>query len=279
MDTQKAYNTLSRGLTRIIITLVIFELALTGVAVYSLVYSIKEDVLVPSEFYMVIITVFVFVGIVPVVLLVRREEKLEKQFWKELTEQNTYTYVHRPYFQNSALLFQEGDYKATGHGLMGTINGCAFRFFQYRYTTKAAGRHKTVHTYCVAEVVFSGTFPHIYLNNTHNRNLSTWKGFFLPRISLPTELESRFDLHAPQKYEIEVLEIFTPDLLLHLADSGWEHDIELVDQKLYVFREKPVLSKQDLEHEVDRLQKIVYLLAPKLNRLVLTPIGDLKSTL
>lgn len=186
--------------------------------------------------------------------------------------------MHRPYFEVSALVFQQGQERGTGHGLMGTIHDRPFRFFQYHYTT-GGGRNKQTHTYDVYEVVFSGTFPHIYLNNTRNRDLSGLKGYFLPRISLPYELEKKFNLHGPKQYEIEVLEIFTPDLLLHLLDVGWDHDLELVDQKLYVFREESIRTNQAFEEELRRLEKLLELLTPKLNHMQLAPIGDHVTTL
>jgi len=281
MDIEEKNNAASRQLVGSIVGLAIFEFVLIAAAILGSIYVTQQKMQVPFEFFFVAIAVFGFVAMVPVIFLAQRAGKLEAMFWKEIAERYGYTYVHRPYFQNSALVFQEGYDRATGHGLMGTVSDRAFRFFQYHYTTgtaRVSGSGKT-RSYCVSEVVFSGTFPHIYLNNTRNYNLSNLKGFFLPRISLPAELEKKFDLHGPKEYEIEVLEIFTPDLLVHLLDMGWEHDIELVDQKLYVFREKPIRTKQELENEVVRLQKLVEILAPKLNRLKLTPIGDLTSTL
>jgi len=278
MDIEEKHEVASQQLIRYIIGLAVFEFILIGVAVAGSVYVVQAKIQIPVEFIYIAVISLNIIGGTPIVFLVRRAGKVEALFWKEIAEQYGYTYVHRPYFQNSALVFQQGRDRATGHGVMGTVHDRPFRFFQYRYTTNE-GKSGRTHSYCVFEVVFSGTFPHIYLNNTRNRDLSNLKRFFLPRISLPAELEKNFDLHGPKGYEIEVLEIFTPDLLLHLLDAGWEHDLELVDQKLYIFREKPIRTKQELEYEVKRLQKLLEILAPKLNRLRLTPIGDLKSTL
>ena len=276
IEEKRAAN--SRHLIGAIIAVVAFEFLLIAGATAGSAYAVHAGIDIPIELFYIAVVTLGGIGMVPIVLLILQAKKLETAFWKEIAEQYGYTYVHKPYFQESALTFQEGRGRATGHGLMGTVLDRPFRFFQNRYTVRE-GKHARTHTYCVSEIVFAGSFPHIYLNNTHNRNLSNLKTFFLPRIPLPAALEDKFNLHGPKGYEIEVLEIFTPDLLLHVLDVDWEHDLELVEQKLYIFREKALRTKQELDDEMARLRKLLDILAPKLNRAKLTPIGDLKSTL
>ncbi len=278
MNTEEEYASASQRLTRSMIGFALFEFVLIGLAIISIQSGAPEKIGVSTEFILYGVIVLTSSGLIPIVFLIHKAGELQAKLWNEIAEQYGYTYVHRPYFQNAALVFQEGRDRSTGHGLTGILLDRPFRFFQYRYKT-GSEKHPKIHTYCVSEVVFAGSFPHIYLNNTKNQNLSNLKGFFLPRLSLPTELEKSFDLHGPKEYEIETLEIFTPDLLLCLLEIQWEHDLELADQKLYVFREKPIRTKQELEYEIERLKKLLEILAPKLNRLNLTPIGDHKSTL
>ena len=272
MSVEEKRKATSRWLVGVIVALAVFEFIALGLTEVSPAYAPYES------FFDAAVILGLIIGGVPIVFLVRRLKALEAMFWKEVAQLYGYTYVHRPYFQNNALVFQQGHARATEHGLMGTVHDRPFRFFQYRYTT-GSGKSKQTHTYGVYEVAFAGTFPHIYLNNTRNRDLSGLKGFFLPRIPLPLELEKKFNLHGPMQYEIEVLEIFTPTLLLHLLEADWDHDLELVDQKLYVFREEAIRTKQEFEHELARLQQLLELLTPKLNRMKLSLIGDHVTTL
>ena len=255
-----------------------YAIGCLGIVEFALM-ALKDVYLdVPGELFIVTMAIAAIIGIIPIAIFAHRAQKLETAFWKEVATQYGYAYVYRPYFQDKALMFQEGHGKATGHGLTGTLLDRPFRFFQYRYTT-GSGKHRQTHHYCVSEIVFTGSFPHIYLNNVRNRNLTSIKSFFLPRVALPAPLEGKFNLHGPKGYEIEVLEIFTPDILAHLLDVDWQHDFELVDQKLYIFREKPLRTKQELEEEIERLQKFLTILTPKLNRMKLAPIGDLSHKL
>lgn len=283
MNTEKKIEATIERTKRLIIGVAIVDFVLIGlgfIAFYAILGhgELGRDESAPTELLFAGLLVWIALCMIPIGLLTLRLKKLEAQFWKETAELCGYTYVHRPYFQDSALVLQQGRNRNTGHGLMGTLNDRPFRFFQYRYTT-GSGKSKRINTYCVFEVVFSGSFPHIYLNSTRNRDLASLKALFLPRMSLPAALEKDFNLHAPAGYEIEALEIFTPDLLQHLLESEWEHDLELVDQKLFVFREKSINTKQELEHELKRLQALLKVLAPKLNRMKFTQVGDLKSSL
>ncbi|MBI2048585.1 MAG: hypothetical protein HYT30_01525 [Parcubacteria group bacterium] len=256
-------------------SLVVYECIVFALFLFLVPHIVSETVVDSELFGYAFFGVF---GVMPILLYVHYVQKLEKKLWQHLALRYGFTYASKPYFQEYALMFKEGHSRATSNALLGTIHDRAFRIFQYQYTI-GSGKTRRTYKYCVSEVVFSGTFPHIYLNNTRNRDLSGLNGFFLPKVPLPAAFDGKFKLHTPEGYEVEALEIFTPDVLLHILESDWQHDIELVDQKLYVFREKPIYSEADLEEEIEHLRQLVALLSPTLNRMKLAPIGDLPTTL
>jgi hypothetical protein len=273
MNTEELYAKASRRLSRSTIGLIAFEFIFFVLVLVGIVNGIPEKTHIPLEAMLFGLFIIGTLGALSILFLTLRAGDLETQLWKEIAEQYGCTYVKQPELRSNALIFQEGEKKYTKRGLSGIIQNHPFRFFQYSYETGSKDRPKT-HNYCISEITFNGTFPHIYLNNTKNRNISFLKGLLLPRLTLPTELEKKFNLHSPKEYEIETLEIFTPDLLLNLLNMQWEHDLELVDQKLFVFREKPIRTKQEIADEIERLEKLLEILAPKLNHQKLTPIGD-----
>ena len=99
------------------------------------------------------------------------------------------------------------------------------------------------------------------------------------RLSLPASLEQTFTLTAPKQYEIEVLEIFTPDVLEHFVELNLKYDIELIDQKMLIFHPQNLKSMQDLEHFWEETYPMFQLLAPKLDRAQFEKIGTLPSHL
>lgn len=233
---------------------------------------------ISSEGMALMVMPLVVASFVPIMYLIARISRLKTQFWKEVAAHFGFGYEHHPWFKEEALVFREGHSKRTGHGIIGTVENHPFRLFEYAYAV-GHGKGRRDYFYIVIEITFGGSFPHLYMNYLRNRGLSGLKSLTLPRVTLPLEFEKSFKLHAPGGYEMEALHVFTPDVLAHLLNSGWQHDFELVDGRLYIFREEAIDERSDLERELAQLKAFMGYLAPKLARMKLAPIGDLKTTL
>lgn len=262
---------------RIFTALIVAEAVITAIGIAG--FLVMSHYLVVSELFITaVLFLWTFLTISIFATFALRAEERETLFWKVVAEERGYAYERKPHFQNVSLVFREGRGRFAKHGLIGTVENQGFRFFQYSYVV-GSGKSSRTYSYSVFEVTFSGSFPHIYLNNEHNRDLSGFKEAFLNRIGLPAAFDAKFRLYGPKGYEIEVLEVLTPDVLALLMDEGWEHDTEIVDSKLYMFCERQVRTRAELDTELKRLSAATSLLAPRLNRLKLTPIGNLSSTL
>lgn len=224
------------------------------------------------------LVVVIGLAAIPVLQQITHVSKLTEQFWKELGNECGYTYTKKPWFTTDALIFQEGHAKGTGHGLLGTLDDHAFRLYTYFYSV-GSGKSRRTYNYTVIEVSFAGTVPHLYLNNKRNRNLSLFSQLGLPELRLPGNLSEKYSLFVPKGYEMEALTVFTPDVLLHIQEEEWPHDIELVKNTLYIFSERSISTKEELNTELTRTKKILSLLSRSLSRATLSPIGDLKHTL
>lgn len=268
----------SRELSRSILVLVIAACLLLGAGFLGFIYVMEAGIGIPFEFLAGTAVLLGCIEIVLVIYIAFQVSALHAMFWKELAQHLGYTYIYRPDITKSALMFREGHDGSTGHGIAGIMDGRPFRLFQYSYRT-GSGKHQQSHSYIVFELACAGSFPHLYLNNIRNRNLSPLTQLMLPNLPLPIEVEESFKLYAPEGYEVEALQVFTPDVLAHLMDSRWQHDVEITDQKLFVFRESPIKKREQLEQEIASLQGFIAYLGPKLDRIELMPIGDLTSSL
>lgn len=277
IETEQDIAAANKGLMRLIVVLAALEGVLMIGAVTALVYDSEHPFLPPWAMPAFFIAYAVLTGLL-IMTTVRHMAEKQRQFWVEVSEECGYTYVWKPYFQNEPLRFREGRNKATRHGLMGTLRNQAFRLFQYSYML-GHGKQEKYRFFAVIEVVFSGNFPHCYLNNVRNLNLDGMKELFLHQVRLPSAFDSAFKLYVPEGYEIEALEIFTPEILALLLDEKWQHDVELVGDKLYIFREKNIDTKIALQQELAHVGTLVEALAPRLNRFSFAPVGDLKHTL
>jgi hypothetical protein len=129
--------------------------------------------------------------------------------------------------------------------------------------------------------LFTGAFPHLYID--HRKNSYSSSSFIeslsVAKIPMPKEFEEKFRFYSPTEYEIETLEIFTPDVFAQLIDLGWDHDMELVDGKLLIYKEMQFNTRADLEKELNKVEQFVDILSPRLNRFKLTQVGDLSPLL
>lgn len=203
------------------------------------------------------------------------QNKIRTSFWKRFAELNgwQYKYYGDP-DQEKGIMFRQGNGRHISQYIEGSIDDRTFRIFNYEFST-GSGKTKQTYCYTVFAFKFNGSFPHIYLNNRFN-----YYGVNIgEKISLPGEFEKKFSLSAPKKYEIEALEIFTPDVLANLLDNGFTHDVEFVDQEMLIFTYGQLNNFEKLEKEFNRALELEDLLDEKLDKFKFQPIGDMPHIL
>jgi hypothetical protein len=206
--------------------------------------------------------------------------KVREAFWKQLALKYKWEYTpHKSIHNEKALLFKIGRPQMVCHGIAGSYNNQPLHIFEYEYTI-GSGKNKTTYSFTVFEVKFTGTFPHLYLNYKNDWYSNTPAMFSsLAKISVPAEFEDKFKLYSPKEYEVETLEIFTPEVFSTLLDLEWNHDMEFVDGELVIYRKKRFGNFADLDAELNKIKKFIDLLAPRLNKLKLYQIGNISSSL
>ncbi len=206
--------------------------------------------------------------------------KVQIRFWKEVAESRGWSYEKdHSVAGERGLLFHQGSGRTVLHAVSGVYHEQPLSIVEYMYTT-GSGKSKQTHYYTIFEVKFRGTFPHLYLNNIKNADyIDFFRKMGLPQLSLPAEFEKKFQLYAPKQYEIEALQIFSPDVLEFLLREKWEHDLELTESELIISRPMHINSASELETELTKVQTLVDRMAPTLNRIRLAEIGDYPSTL
>lgn len=204
--------------------------------------------------------------------------EVREDFWKQLAFKYGWEYTPQKGFEDEkALLFNIGHSRKISHGIRGDHNGQPLHIFEYEYVISKDNNTKLLFT--VFEIKFLGSFPHLYLNYKKDwySNSSTLSS--LAEIPVPQEFTKKFKLYAPKEYEIETLEIFTPDIFALLLDLGWNHDMEFVDGELVIYQKKKFCSFEELDKELNKIKKFIDVLSPLLNRLKLTQIGDISPLL
>ena len=205
----------------------------------------------------------------------RIRQRIYAQFWQQFAKSRRWRYEERgDPLQEKALLFRQGRRPEIHHVTTGTVDGRRLRIFAFQFTLKK-GKQSVRCGYIVFEFTTFGYFPHLYLNRRSNSfNYSAGVS-----VSLPSEFEEFFTLSAPRQYEIEALQIFTPNVLAYLLDSKLKHDLELVDQELLMFVPGQIKTRTQLETEYKTACDLMSVLAPVLDRIKFSPVGDLTHRL
>lgn len=234
-------------------------------SVASIIRNDGEDLGIVLFFFFFV--VFIYVGV--------SYSKIATSFWKQFAEINGWQYKGSgDPNKESGVMFRQGNSRSISNIIEGSIDDRRFRIFNYQFTI-GSGKHRTTYYYTVFAFKFSGSFPHIYLNNKYNSyGLSVGE-----KIPLSSEFEKKFTLFAPKEYEIEALEIFTPDILANLLDNGFSHDVEFINQEVLIFTYGQINTFEQLEKEFNRALEIENLLDEKLDKFKFKQIGDMPHIL
>ena len=117
-------------------------------------------------------------------------------------------------------------------------------FGNYTYTT-GTGKTQQTHVWGYVSIGLAHRLPHIVLDARRNDFL----GSNLPasfsraqRLSLEGDFDKHFTLYAPEGYERDALYLFTPDVMARLIDKASALDIEIIDDRLYLYSKDPTVT-------------------------------------
>lgn len=142
-------------------------------------------------------------------------------------------------------IFSMGESQSFEHVVSGKYLGLPFEFGNFFYMT--GGKNRRKRWYGVLRVTLSRRVPHVLLDGKHNNYLriSNFPQFKnRQKLQLEGDFNKYFDLYVPHGYERDALYFITPELMALLVDHGAKFDIELVDNYLYIYSDKPF----DLDH-------------------------------
>ncbi|WP_309066000.1 hypothetical protein [Microbacterium sp.] len=139
------------------------------------------------------------------------------------------------------MIFQHG----SGRMSSSLVRGHHPRFVEfgnYQYTVKH-GKSSTTYRWGYVAVKLDVPLPNIVLDAVGNNGL----GSNLPtsfskdqRLSLEGDFDRYFQLYCPQGYEQDALYLFTPDIMARFIDHAAELDVEIVDDWMFLYMQRPV---------------------------------------
>jgi hypothetical protein len=175
----------------------------------------------------------------------------------------TYEFERRDVRYNGAI-FSLGT-KAVASDVLTVTTGRGIQIGNYRSFARSTFNTARFHGgYVVIEL--DRRMPHMIAIAKRKRKLfgnqSVAPGILRSQIlSLEGDFDKYFTLYAPRQYERDALYVFTPDLMVLLIDRLASYDLEIVDNRLYIYSHKTFDMLDPQTHE--RLASIVQVVGHK----------------
>lgn len=169
----------------------------------------------------------------------------------------TYTPAHDTSGYTGLLFTESGPRSFFDTAVNGNYAGLPFEFSNVTFVT-GSGKNERRTKYGVVCITLLRRVPHVLLDSRHNNswgmsNFSSLKRS--QRLQLEGNFNQYFDLYVPHGYERDALYFLTPELMALLIDSGAKFDVELVDDKLFIYSSKPF--KLEAQEAVQRIFELV----------------------
>lgn len=137
----------------------------------------------------------------------------------------------------AGMIFDEGHSRAIS---IGFVFPARAEVGNYTYTT-GSGKNRQTHAWGYMKVKLPRKLPHMVLDAKQNNSLGLFSN--LPdtfnkeqALALEGDFNKHFTLYAPKQYERDALYVFAPDVMAKLIDNGGGFDMEVIDDKLFIYK-------------------------------------------
>ena len=173
-------------------------------------------------------------------------------------------------------LFFIGHSPAGRDVVSGIFENTPFVIFNYRYII-GGGKNSQTYIYTVFRLDYPSSFPSIFLKSKD----CMFGGFLFgdisgkarERIKLEGDFDKHFDLWAEKGFEIEVLQVFTPDFMSKVEDNWKKFGLEFINNQIYIYSHHMITKDEELENMYQFIQYLV----SEINPLAKEMKGDINA--
>lgn len=177
---------------------------------------------------------------------------------QQFAEANGYTFVDRGMWDTGVLFTLGHDQKAFDV-ISGQYKNYPIRLYVFQYTI---GYGKGSHTYLntVFSLEFDAQMPDIFLESRTYPlgGISSSNNV----VKLEGDFNKYFTLNVEPGYEVEALEVFTPDIMANLIDKASLFNMEIADNHLLLYKSGMVEEKDKLYAMYGMAQYFIEKLGP-----------------
>ncbi|MFA6354367.1 MAG: hypothetical protein WCX12_01630 [Candidatus Paceibacterota bacterium] len=227
-------------------------------------------VLIIAVFVAIFLNPF-FVIVIGFIYYIYIRNKVQAEFMRQFATAQKFEYAENmPLDAVKGRLFKLGHSQTIENVVSGNYQNRPLKIFNYQYTV-GGGKNQTTHQFTVLEISFSETiFPHILLQSeTMMRfDATSWgEKNQDTEINLEEQFRKNYHLFATDGYEIEVLQIFTGEMLEFLGQKGSNFSIEFAENRMYIYDDLFISKITELRGIFGLAEKILDLSGPLLDRL------------
>jgi hypothetical protein len=149
------------------------------------------------------------------------------------------------------------------------------RFFNFNCVV-GEGKSRHTITFTAAQIGYKATLPHIFLD-AHHHYFTEEAIFSLKNpvendkneefLKLEGNFNKYFTLYAPKGYEIETLQILTPDIMQDLIEYSKNFSLEIYGSNLYIYSRKVITNGKNLCALYDLAKFLAAKVAPEIEKI------------
>ena len=193
--------------------------------------------------------------------------RVMEAFMRQFALRNHFTYVGEVDPESAiGSLFKRGHSREISNAVLGARGGHDLRFFFFYYTV-GSGKHKKTYSYTVCEIKMKGASPDIIVESRDDWDFQSYAKEHQKEILMESSFRDHFAVWAPEDFEIETFEIFTPDVMSELINRAKQYNFEFIEDRMYVFRFGEITKKAELEEFLKLTEYLISALGQKVFRL------------
>ena len=214
-----------------------YIIAIITVFLIHFITIIIISILTPLNFFLALF--FGVISIWPIALFayIFAYKKAQKEFMREFSKQFNYYFNPIGSLENRVgSLFNTGNQGRVENVISGEYLEQHIEIFNYSFSRGISNRKK-IYSYTILELDFPIELPELFLENKKGEHFSD-QTQDSREVRLEGNFSDLFSLRIRSKFEIEALQIFTPDLMQRLTDKYSNVSIEFTKNHIYIYEDK-----------------------------------------
>jgi len=214
-----------------------------------------------------LVLILIPIGCALFVFISKNNQKFEESFKQFIVDNNFKSGLQLEIKPNSQPFVYGSGYRNTmGLEFSGTINNTNFDNFVYTYYVPTKNSERA-YPFTIMHLSLNKSLPHLLLDSRKNDGIiSSVPRYFSDkqRIELEGYFNEYFDFYAPEGYEVEALDILSPDFMQMLIDFHTDFDVEIDDHSVYIISKGADYDQQSMSELFTAAQAIIDKLDQKL---------------